>query len=670
MPLRERTAGAASYRADLDGLRAWAVLAVILFHAWPAHFPSGHIGVDIFFVISGYLITRIIMDARARGGFSFLAFYHRRVLRIVAPLLPVLLCCLVAGYWLLTPGEYAQLGANAGAGAFFWANFHLMAEAGYFDVASTFKPLLHLWSLGIEEQFYIVFPLLLLLGARFPAALFLAPLLALLCLLAGADLTSWLLAPRDAASGVYYSPFTRAFALLAGAALALAPHGRPMPSWLGCACALAGIALLGCSFYLAAGQKLWPSRLAALPVLGTALIIYAGPANAISRVLLASPWVAGLGLLSYELYLWHWPLLAFANILGGGQEQTPHWLRGLLLLAAFGIAGLAYFGWGRPLRERYRHRKSMSIVFLILLGLLGLGAFGIAAWRGLPGRIAAAPALKGWEAPGVEEDARRAAPLYPQWREFTDAPNQVALQAAPEQLDVALIGDSHAQQLYAGLKDALAGKAKLGVFPASGQAPWPGVATLTDGMTNYRKHGHRLMDMAYATVLRNPGIRTVILAHNPLFSMLDTLDPARPDQGLTAAERDALLLGAMRRGLAALTAAGKKVVIVLDNPALDFDPRILEPRPLRIAGAGGRRTMLRAVAEAAPAREWYARLCAQAAAGLDNVYIVDLFDAFCDAESCKAWKDGQPLYWDASHLTYAGSKLAGKFLAKKLTETR
>ncbi|NVD96811.1 acyltransferase family protein [Massilia sp. BJB1822] len=216
-----------AYRADIDGLRALAILPVLFFHAMPQRLPGGFAGVDVFFVISGFLITGLILQAQARGDFSLLRFYGARIRRLFPALILVLLACLAFGWLDLLPDEFAQLSRHASAGAVFLQNFQLWRETGYFDTLSEHKPLLHLWSLSIEEQFYLLYPLLLLAAARWrlrPA--WLIALLGLLSFVANLYLTA------NQPTTAFFAPQARAWELLAGAALAChqrAGAGGPQP---------------------------------------------------------------------------------------------------------------------------------------------------------------------------------------------------------------------------------------------------------------------------------------------------------------------------------------------------------------------------------------------------------------------------------------------------------
>ena len=232
------------YRPDIDGLRAVAVSLVVLYHAFPNQLPGGYVGVDIFFVISGYLITQILARELQEGTFSIARFYERRVRRIFPALLVVLIAVILAGGALFLPLEYQQLGLDAFAAAAFVSNIASLMHSGYFDVASSSKPLLHLWSLGIEEQFYLAWPLILLFIHRLrqPAGLAVA-ILALLSFLANI----WLIGTFPIAT--FYLPFTRAWELLAGALLALLPNERSSQATAN-VLSIAGILLIGAAAWL------------------------------------------------------------------------------------------------------------------------------------------------------------------------------------------------------------------------------------------------------------------------------------------------------------------------------------------------------------------------------------------------------------------------------------
>ena len=291
------------YRPDIDGLRALAVMAVIIFHTFPKLLPGGFVGVDIFFVISGYLITQIILSDLGSGKFSAASFYARRIRRIFPALIVVLIATFALGWYYLLPAELVSLGKNILASALFSANLMLLSEVGYFDVAAHLKPLLHLWSLGIEEQFYLVWPWLLWALPR----TWLTPAMVLAIAASFALDVSMV---EHHPSETFYLPFTRAWELLAGAVLVRFPRAKNANNEL---IAFAGIVAIEGSFFLLDARSVFPGWAAVLPVGGTMLLLQS-EASLVNRFALANRLAVGVGLISYPLYLWHWPLLVFAEI--------------------------------------------------------------------------------------------------------------------------------------------------------------------------------------------------------------------------------------------------------------------------------------------------------------------------------------------------------------------
>lgn len=289
------------YRADIDGLRAVAVLLVVAFHAFPHAVAGGFIGVDVFFVISGYLITELILDHQAAGSFNIKGFYIRRARRILPALATVITATLIVGWFVLLPAPYERLGLHATAGALFFPNLVYWSEAGYFDVTAKTKPLLHLWSLGIEEQFYLAWPLLLVLLRRWKAKL--APTL---CAISAISLIYSSIATFHDPVAAFYSPLSRLWELGAGGVLASRRIKVPYP---GIVSSLGLVLIVGAAALKLTNIGPFPGLLAIGPVGGTAMVIASR-----SWVLSRRPFVV-IGLISYPLYLWHWPLLSFAAIL-------------------------------------------------------------------------------------------------------------------------------------------------------------------------------------------------------------------------------------------------------------------------------------------------------------------------------------------------------------------
>ncbi|WP_197033570.1 acyltransferase [Bradyrhizobium sp. URHD0069] len=330
------------YRPDIDGLRAIAVMLVMNFHAFPEAMPGGFIGVDIFFVISGFLITGIIVRELDQQRFSLVAFYNRRIRRIFPALIVVLGATLVLGWMWMLPGAYAQLSGDVFAGAAFFANIALLLQSGYFDVESAKKPLLHLWSLGIEEQFYLFWPLMLMLIARLRLGI-----LAAVSVVGVASFVLNVMLIDSNPVATFYLPFTRAWELLAGAALACGWNLVNHSSTASNLRATVGLVLIATAAGVLDTKSAFPGWWAVLPVAGAALLLSA-PAAWFCRTLLASPPLVWIGLISYPLYLWHWPLLVFFAIIKFGPLTLVE--RELILGLSVLLAWATYWLVESPIR--------------------------------------------------------------------------------------------------------------------------------------------------------------------------------------------------------------------------------------------------------------------------------------------------------------------------------
>jgi len=367
------------YRPDIDGLRAVAVLSVIGYHAFPDWFPGGFIGVDIFFIISGYLITSIILEQVREGTFTIGRFYARRIKRIFPALTVILLFCIAFGWLVLLPHEYSQLGKHIAAGAGFSSNFVLWREAGYFDVSAETKPLLHLWSLGIEEQFYFFWPAAIYWAWKKKVSVLGTTVVVLLASFA---LNIAFLPSKAVAT--FYMPFTRVWELLIGAVLAyIAQNGQAL-SWLrpahpaegrtADAHALVGVALIAAAWALLHKTAPFPGWWALLPSLGAFFLISAGPTAWINKSVLSHPVLVWFGLISFPLYLWHWPLLAFAHVIEAARPALG--TRLIAVAASILLAWLTYEVIEKKLRFRSGAEKSLfAACFAVLL-------VGLAVWQG------------------------------------------------------------------------------------------------------------------------------------------------------------------------------------------------------------------------------------------------------------------------------------------------
>ena len=381
------------YRPDIDGLRAIAVSAVVIHHAFPEWLHGGFIGVDIFFVISGYLISSIILDNLARDRFSFADFYARRVKRIFPALFLVLAFTLVYGWFFLLPLEYKALGKHALAGSFFLSNFAFWREAGYFDASAVEKPLLHLWSLAIEEQFYMFWPLVLglLHRLRQPKRIWIVVLL-----LASLAFNLWLV--RRDPNAAFYNPVGRFWEMMMGAYLAACRPSPDAPE-IGSSARAHWLSGLGMVLLLAVMVQLNPERSfpggwAFAGTLATCLLLAAGPRGWFNRHVLSSKPMVWIGLISYPLYLWHWPLLAYPRIARGDVPPALH-QAGWVLLAVL-LAWLTYRLVETPIRfGSWRKFRFTTVALSAGVALTGLTGFTIYQQEGQPERLQSLAARQG-----------------------------------------------------------------------------------------------------------------------------------------------------------------------------------------------------------------------------------------------------------------------------------
>ena len=651
------------YRPDIDGLRAVAILAVVIFHAFPKALRGGFVGVDVFFVISGFLISTIIFRSLRRGGFSFLGFYANRVRRIFPALILVLGSCVLLGWFALLPDEFAQLGKHVAGGAGFVQNFLLWSEAGYFDTQSELKPLMHLWSLAIEEQFYLFYPLLMGLAWWLRPSL---PWVLLALIGVSLGLNLWRVGHDPV--GTFFLPHTRFWELLAGGLLAALPlsqnsgetgfsagwrDNHPIVNH--------GLSILGLLLILIASLLLnkgrqFPSGWALLPVAGSALLILSGQQAWVNRVVLSSRWMVFIGLISYPLYLWHWPLLAYARILE--SEEPASWVRAALLGLSFLLSWMTWRLVERPLR--FGPKSAGRLVMLCGL-MLGLGVLGvwIHAGQGLPGRFNTAEFRAFDWAPGAGDRAFcREAFLDPGY------PESCRLQEGT-QPDIALLGDSHSGHLYPGLVGQGLKVVNLGraaCLPLYDVGFGPGGSECPFGYMN------RVLDFA----VTDDRVKLIVLAARYAAAVeggeYDGRHPGRPGvmSLFTGSSRDndEAFRMALRETFRRLSATGKPVVVALDVPELGFNPKSCI-RPLTLSGS--RRDPCAISLEAFEQRSRkYREIVRSVARDFPSVRLFDLAGLLCDDAHCWAKKDGQILYRDDDHLSLEGSDWVARGLGAYL----
>jgi peptidoglycan/LPS O-acetylase OafA/YrhL len=625
------------YRPEVDGLRAIAVLSVVAFHAFPAWITGGFVGVDVFFVISGFLITSILIEQHQASRFSFADFYSRRARRILPALCLVLLACLAFGAVALLPDEFANLGRHMAAAAAFAANLSFWHESGYFAPASEFQPLLHLWSLGIEEQFYLAWPLVLYFGWRRKYNV-----LHIVVFLTAASFAANLVLTYVDATAAFYFPLSRFWELGLGCSLAVlasASHGRPMLSPRASRYTPAiGAALIALSLFVFNHKTAFPGVAAVVPTLGAlAILIPAADSWFRNRVLASRPLVF-IGLISYPLYLWHWPILSFEAILHSGTPHPIYRLAAVLLSLLF--ATLTY----RYLELPIRHRRSTFVGLALAGSVAAIGVVGIAVvfHRGLPGRFP--PTVSAMhQAPREDDHCRDSVSINTEFN--------YCKRTSPDKPEIIFLGDSQAQGVYAGTVSTLGDKHSMlllgrgGCPPGLNVVPSPAVYESDDRREVCNRTWTSFVDYVRQT---RPALVVLVGDGERFFAPLpEDEDPPDIDnrpQAFKAA------LAALITDLQRYT----KVAYVLEIPTFDKPPACFL-RPVKLPGSPCSKTISRHSLVAS--RAAYEQSVADIRAQHPNMVVVDPIPSLCGANACsQTSRGGQVLYSDEMHLSPAGGR--------------
>ncbi|MBS0334961.1 MAG: acyltransferase [Proteobacteria bacterium] len=659
--MTEQQAGGAHHRRDIDGLRALAVLAIVAFHAFPRWVPGGFVGVDVFFVISGFLITGIIARGRDEGRFSYRGFYLRRARRIAPAYLVVLAATTVAALALLLPRALVPVGWALTASALFLTNIFFSLGFGYFAPGSQANPLLHLWSLGVEEQFYLVWPLLVgLLSVpglrRLRAGLAAGLLLTLL------GVTQALVAGGAENLAFFMLP-GRAWEFLMGGVLAFGVAPPPRGVTAANLAGTGGLALILGSVAVLTETAPFPGLTAVPACLGTALVIWSGLADrpVATRWLESGPLV-GVGLISYSLYLWHWPVLVLAR---AALQRDLGPAEALGLVAA--SAGLAWLSWRwveQPCRARPAPRKPGRALVLTLAPLLVFAALGVAisVTGGLPQRLSP-PVRRAAAFAGTDINPRRLE-CFTQTKGV--APTGCRFGAAPDaaDYDVLVWGDSHADAVTPGVVDWARARGW-----SVREATHGGCPPLVDARTAMGRM-RALPGCAESTrqvmgeIAGDPKLRLILLAARwPIYNGdKPKYDPDNPPIRMfdlrAPGARIYPLDEALRRTLAAIAATGTKaqVVVLGPVPELTFSPpdciamaRHLGRAEQRCWDAPAGLPMVRARAAEAQI----------AAALLSAPRVKAVYPArrLCAERTCVTVLRRQVLYFDDDHLSASGARM-------------
>lgn len=640
-----------AYRADIDGLRALAVLLVILYHAFPKWVHGGFIGVDIFFVISGFLITSIILKDFQSNTFSFVWFYSKRIIRIFPALIVVLVSAIFLGWVFLYPAEYQLLGKHIISAVGFFSNFTYLGEAGYFDSRAVEKPLLHLWSLAIEEQFYLIWPLLLWLAYKTRVRAL------------GVILVVWAISfviniyeAYHYPVWDYYSPQSRFWELLTGALLANFEVNRQTQAAnlvsrkfiLAQVVSFFGLLLLVLGVIVTYAHSRFPGWLALLPVVGAACIIMAGPNAWINRYFLSNRFMVGLGLVSYPLYLWHWVLLSYAQIWGPIYIEQKIFL----LFASLLLSCLTYFLLEKPLRKHFSvQKKALTLVFcMAIVFVLGyiLQGNGFAQRQVNQVNLYEVSGEDGGDGGQLVQGCGLSAPSLSKF--FYGC-----LQDKRETAKFAIIGDSHAMSLFPGLvRTSSAGNRWMAIYgPGGPQNLRPYLSNTRD---NVSAKDSLYTDKAVEQISSNKSIQAVLLTFSSNSLLPSMANASKQDQAQAFKGLDSIITK--------LVASNKKVVLVIDNPHL-AQPQDCFHRKLGISAMDEFKRIHpeceMPIKQYEELQQKYRRVLSDLA--LSNPQAVFVFDStpyLCSMSDgiCSYQKDGRRMYSYGDHISdYAAGKV-------------
>lgn len=638
-----------NYRPEIDGLRALAIVPVVFFHYGVPGFRGGFVGVDVFFVISGYLIAGLIQGEIDRGDFSLARFYARRVRRIFPALFAMLAVVTVAAFVWFFPVDLVRYARSLFATALFAANFEFWRESGYFDTFANQKPLLHLWSIAVEEQFYLLFPALLLLLRRAAPRARIAAIAAVFA--ASFALSTWGVTAAGVAT--FYLLPTRAWELMAGALLALGAVARPKSRAVAELLSASGLLLIAGSVAFITPQTPFPGPAALAPCLGAALVIHAGdPQKTLAGRILARRPLVFAGLISYSLYLWHWPVFVFATYV---DFRAPSLSASIALIALSCV--LAVLSW-RFVEQPFRRSRAGSrrprpalAAATVLMGLTAASAAYAADADGFPQRLR--PGLRRILAEQDDHEPRIARCFFLTARDVHDH-KLCRIGARTGQPSFILWGDSHADAILPAVSQAAARAGRSGIF--AGGASCPPLMDVTTAMPGCRAFNDAVMALA-----RGSAIREVILESrwakyaegSPYgdepkghVALLD--DSCRADTG---GDNHAVFERGLARTVADLERSGRKVVIVASIPEIGF------PVPAVLA----RSTLAHDKVKVAPPVADYLerqKFVLATLAGLRKQYGVEVLyphRVLCATGTCEIALDGVPLYRDEHHLSVFGA---------------
>lgn len=614
------------HQREIDGLRSLAILPVLAFHLGMPFVPGGYVGVDIFFVISGFLITRIVRDEIAAGHFSIMEFYKRRALRILPALTVVLLAVYCLAVLVFLPTNLKETGQSAIAAALFFSNFKFWMESGYFSAPAEANPLLHTWSLSVEEQFYICLPLLLaFLVAKWPRR----TNAAMLALVLGSFLLS-VMAVFEVPTAAFYLLPARAWELGVGVCLALF-RLPSLPRWRDHLSVL-GVGFIAAAIVLLNSRSVFPGHGALLPCIGASLIIVFSGGTKVGGVLSSRPFV-WIGKISYSLYLWHWPLIVFYKARFGQELASTD--MAIIAAMSVGLAAFSYYFIEQPFRAPEVRKWSAGRIVAqsgaVLAGLTAIGVFVSAQssdLRQYPPEVLAISKFTAYrETTDYAAQFRVGSCLIGQREGGVEAfDKQRCLSLDPAKKNYLLMGDSHAAQYWRALQDR---------FPQVNlmQATASGCRPLVNGLGS--KRCTDLMRYTFNEYLRSTKVDGVILAARWTEEELPLL----------------------RQTVNHLTTSVPKVMVL--GPTVEYAGTF--PILLAQSYLYGRDFDFNAYLD--PTKPQLSAAIAQSLAETEAIYL-PVIDQLCQGRTCVLrTPSGQPMQFDYGHLTLEGSRLVVNKLA-------
>lgn len=641
------------YRKDIDGLRAIAVIPVVLFHSGIPFFNGGYVGVDIFFVISGFLITNIIMKQLNSDNFSIATFYDRRVRRVFPALFTVLTVTTLVAVWLMLPGEFKQFKQSLVSTLFFFSNYFFMFDVGYFADPAETKPLLHMWSLAVEEQFYVIFPIYLFLVFKYFKKYIglLTTFLLFVSFIYSVVLVKYL--PGDA----FYSTPARAWELMLGSMLAIYPNKTILEkSLISNVLSVVGLLLIVYAVIFFEKTTPFPGAMAAIPVLGSGLILSSAHAkgNLVGK-LLSIPFIRFFGLISYSLYLWHWPVLTFGRMYSLGSH--PYEIMPALLLIMIVLAFLSWRYIETPFRVNDLFNKNSKIklnkysvtLLILFLGLLSM------AFSGYKRKV------KPEHRTHMEKRVDSKPMKLTDCEEFKASKRSLWLcglgDLSQSKASFVMLGDSHSTALMPGVFESAKRNGKKGLFVGSGGCiALFGVNRVKQGFEHCRSR----MDAFEEYIVNHPEIEQVIIASrwgtyttgkrykNTIgddFYISDDLT-----ENISFAENKNVFERGFERTIEFLKKLDKKIVVVTQVPEAEYGGwDVVRANRLGID------VEFRPIVVEYHERQKIASDVFNKYQSKGDIHLLKIHEEMCGEIYCDFFKDGKSIYIDNNHIsrTYA-----------------